>query len=68
MQIGKDDKINLNDKEDVLKLFHEIKSEHPSVDELVILSAVANLAGWENPPTSKREGKKIVLNILKIHQ
>jgi len=68
MSHPKDEKINLLDKEDVLMLFHEIKTEHPSLDELSILSAVSNVAGWDTPPTSKQEGKKIILQILRIQQ
>ena len=68
MSQQKDEKINLNCKEDVLKLFHELKDENPTIDELIILSAVANVAGWESPPTSKTEGKEIILKILKIHE
>lgn len=66
MPVNKEDKINFNEKDDVMMLFHEIKSEYPSVDELDILTAVANVAGWEVPPSSKKEGKKIILKILKI--
>lgn len=61
----KDEKINLNHKDDVLKLFQEIREENPALDEMAILSAVANLAGRESPPTSKIEGKKIILEKLK---
>jgi hypothetical protein len=66
MNQSKDEKINLNNKEDVLMLFHEIKAENPYLDELIILSAVANVAGWEIPPTNKRDGKRMILRILKV--
>lgn len=68
MPVTKDDKINLNNKEDVLMLFQEIKDENPGLDELEILSAVANLSGWEAPPSTKAEGKKAVMKILKISE
>jgi|GEM_PF-2856410 len=64
MPDSKELKINLNEKEDVLMLFNEIKSEYPSFDELEILSAVASIAGLENPPKTKREGKKLVIQLL----
>lgn len=68
MSHSEDDKINMNDKEDVLLLFNEIKEEYPMLDELAILGAVANIAGWETPPTVKSEGKMLVLKILRVHQ
>lgn len=68
MSKPKDEKINFNNKEDVLMIFQEIKAENPYLDELEILTAVANLAGWEAPPTSKLEGKKIIMGLLKIKQ
>lgn len=68
MKEPQDQKINLNEKDDVLLLFHEIRAENPAIDELIILTAVANVAGWEVPPTSKLEGKKMILKILKIQK
>lgn len=68
MSKPKDEKINFNNKEDVLLLFNEVKAENPDMDELEILTAVAHIAGWDTPPTSKLEGKKIILKILKINE
>ena len=68
MSTNKNEKIDLNNKDDVMMLIQEIKAENPAIDELVILSAGANISGWENQPSKKKEGKKAVLKILRISE